>query len=404
MPATLEKRLDRLGLFRMDLTLDRMRSFLAETGLTRPAPSVVQVVGTNGKGSTAAFVERMAREHGLSTGLFTSPHFVGFRERLLTNGRLPSDEVLLPTAEAVLETGVGEDLTYFEFLTCLAAWMFAEARVDVAVFEAGLGGTWDATTALTRDLVLVTPIGLDHQDRLGATIEAIARDKAGSFPVQGTVVCAPQQASVRDVLEKAARERSARLFMAGELASRLPGPVGMAGAHQLGNARLALAGFGFVARGLGLEVDENALATALRETFVPGRLQRVPGDPEFILDGAHNVPGLVALDAALADLDIHPTAMVFACMRDKDVAGMVEAASALTDGLVHLPDIGVERAVDPAELAGLFGERARLHSAPGEMLDELADGPGPVLVCGSLYLLAELFRLRPHWLDDRAGR
>ena len=167
--------LDALGLFHMDFGLDRVRNALDALGLLTPPFVTVQIVGTNGKGSTSTFLSCVARAHGLKVGLYTSPHFVTPRERIRINGTmLPADRWPV-LADRVMEAA--PNLTYFEFLTALGLLAFAEAGVDLVVMEAGLGGHYDATTAMPVQAVCFTPIGMDHEKILGPTLTDIASDK-----------------------------------------------------------------------------------------------------------------------------------------------------------------------------------------------------------------------------------
>ena len=157
--------------------LDRMRAALDRLALRRPPCCVVQIVGTNGKGSTSTMLAALAQAHGLRVGLHTSPHFLSPRERVRLDGAMLPEERWLELANILMQRG-GDDLSYFEFVTCLAVMAFAEA--DIAVMETGLGGSYDATTALEADLVVFTPIDLDHQSVLGPFLKDIAADKAGA--------------------------------------------------------------------------------------------------------------------------------------------------------------------------------------------------------------------------------
>ncbi|MDR1359397.1 MAG: bifunctional folylpolyglutamate synthase/dihydrofolate synthase, partial [Deltaproteobacteria bacterium] len=176
----LEEYLGGLGLFRMTPGLARISAVLGRLGLIRPPYAVIQVVGTNGKGSASSMLASLARVHGLRAGLHTSPHFLSVRERIRINGAPAQEELWLHLAKRLMRSG-GKELSYFEAVTALAAMAFAETGVQLAVMETGLGGSFDATTALAADLVLLTPFALDHQAVLGPTLKDIARDKAGAI-------------------------------------------------------------------------------------------------------------------------------------------------------------------------------------------------------------------------------
>jgi len=221
----------------MDLRLDRMHRALAALGLERPPHAAVQVLGTNGKGTTATLLAALCAAHGMACGLFTSPHFLSVRERVRCyHGDIPGAVATVATPGAPLGDGFFPEagwvdvarevlaatadfgdagrLTYFELLTAMAARMFASRPVDVAVYEAGLGGSHDATTALDRDMTVFAPMGMDHAHVLGPTLRDIARDKAGAIPPGGLAVTGPQEPEAMEALADRAREVGARLVMA----------------------------------------------------------------------------------------------------------------------------------------------------------------------------------------------
>ena len=360
--------LDGLGLFHMDLSLNRMHRALGALDLTRPPFTVVQILGTNGKGSTAAGLASLCMAHGCKTGLYTSPHFVSPEERIRVDGRPWPAESWTAHANEIM--AAAPDLTYCEFLTVLALLLFREEKVDVAVLEAGLGGRHDATTAVPADLLCYAPIALDHK---------------------------------------------AMLFQAAPLpAASAPG-LGLAGPHQLVNAGLALAAWRHLAPLLGKNADNTAAqAHGLAHAFVPGRLQSVPGtkdSPPMLLDGAHNPHGMSALLRALDAADIRPAGAVFSCLGDKDWrTSALMLKHWLGAAPLVIPALDNPRAADPREVAracdGLPPATATVFEGPRALPDALAaarrlegaDPERPVLLTGSLYLLAEFFALFPHLL------
>ncbi|ABM27506.1 bifunctional folylpolyglutamate synthase/dihydrofolate synthase [Desulfovibrio desulfuricans] len=472
--------LEGLGLFHMDFGLDRMHAALAALDLTRPPYAVAQVVGTNGKGSTSTFLASIAQAHGLRTGLYTSPHFLTPRERIRIDGRMLEADLWPLLGNRILDAG-GANLTYFEFLTVLGALAFREAGVDMAVIEAGLGGTWDATTALAADILCVTPIGLDHQHVLGPTITAIATDKAGAMREGHMALTAPQCDEALSAIEQAAATRGTRLVQAATTTT-LPSDahLGLAGPHQRDNATLALAAWRTIAATRGWTPSEAAERHGLASAHIAGRFQRVevrlsdlpvagvlpagfhpsdthptrihpadtcpsgncpsgdcPAGPPpdvsipssiedtpdadttnpppcrslpFVLDGAHNIHGLTALRTALEAQGLRPAAVIFSCLADKDTEALVPLLHDIAAGApVIVPTIADnERAADGATLARRMGPNARavprLHDALREAARLAGDATvkRPVLLCGSLYLLAEFFTLRPDLLESPA--
>ena len=452
--------LEGLGLFRMLPGLERMRAALERLGLRRPPYRVAQVVGTNGKGSTATMLAALAEEHGLCVGLHTSPHFLSVRERVLLNGKPLPDERWRCLGNTLMRHGGGE-LSYFEFVTCLAVLAFAEADVDIAVMETGLGGSYDATTALDADLLVFTPIGLDHQFVLGPSLEDIAADKAGAIRPGVPVFTAAQRPEAMERLSQTSLERRSPLREASPLIeppdqSRYP--LCLEGEHQHENARLALTAWRHIRdAGSFSETGRRSMAAALREfgpeklegqalarAWLPGRFQRVPprsvaahtreaadadasrdlyapcflGWPPLLLDGAHNAHGLAALGRSLARGHIAPAAVIFACLADKDPQRLVPHLRALATGPVFVPPIDDNpRSMPPAELAAAIGLNAvpagslqeALEAASAFMADRLPEAfagrrpCNPLLICGSLYLLGEFYALRPDCLRREGG-
>ena len=393
--------MDRLGLFHMDLTLDRMETFRE----ARPVPDVpvVHVVGTNGKGSTAAFLCSIARAHGWKTGLFTSPHFVTPRERVQVNRTMLPRETWVELGNDIMATDGGDKLTYFEFQTCLAMLAFEREGVDLAIMEAGLGGRYDATNVFAPHMTLFTPIGMDHESVLGPTLTDIARDKAGAIHPGGAVITGIQVSEALIPLQDRAQRVAARFMYAVDMADPQDGvPLGLPGIHQTANARLALAGWRWLSADMGIKSDPVLERFGLESAFLPGRMQPVELDGrQIILDGAHNVPALEALGAALRAQDIRPGAVVFACLKDKNVEDMLPLVCSLTDGPIVVPALENERASDPETLAARLGGSARTAGSMAEALDACVGVPDPVLVCGSLYLLAEFYTLHPEFLTPK---
>jgi len=394
--------MDRLGLFHMDLSLGRMEAFWAARGM--PGIPVVHVVGTNGKGSTSTFFCSIARTHGIKAGLFTSPHFVSPRERVQINRALLGREEWVELANEVLATPGGTALTYFEFQTCLAMLSFERKGVEMAVMEAGLGGRFDATTVFSPRLTLFTPIAMDHEKILGTTLRDIARDKAGAVRSGSVAVTGPQRAEAMEELANRVEAVGARLIFAANVADPVADVrLGLSGPHQHDNARLALAGWRVFAAMADIRSEADAERFGLESAFVPGRMQRVSiGGRTIILDGAHNTHALTALGKTLKAEGIRPASVVFACLADKDISAMLPLVRALTDGPVLVPGMDNERAGDAARIASKTGGDARAVPSLAEALEAAlavrTEAQGPVLICGSLYLLGEFYKIHPEFL------
>jgi len=276
------------------------------------------------------------------------------------------------------------------------------------VLEAGLGGRGDATTAMSADLVCFTPVGCDHMDVLGASLREIAADKAAAMRQGIPAVTVRQSPEAADVLREASRRIGSRLMQAEEICV-LPEEwtFGLRGGHQRVYAGLALAAWRETASRHGWPACEDLEREGLQNARIAGRLQSIPARgalPHLLLDGAHNTPAFVALGAALRELGLRPRAVIFSCLADKDLDGMVPLALDMAQGApVFIPPLAAgKRSAVPERTAAAFGAAARVMpdlEAAIQAADTGDTSPqSPVLICGSLYLLAEFFRLYPEYL------
>ena len=403
-----------LQTFGVKLGLDGIRALLELLDRPQSAFPSILVGGTNGKGSVAAMLDAMLLAHGRRTGLYTSPHLVRPNERIRIGGEdIGSAELdrVLEVVRTACERGVASGAleahpSFFEVMTAAAMTAFHDARVDVAVLEVGLGGRLDATNAMEPLVSAIVTVGLDHVATLGGTLAAIAGEKAGILRAGRVLVSGVDQPEALAVLRARCAESSA-MFVDARTAPfryddlRLP----LAGAHQKANARVAVATLEAFAEARGLAIDPEAVRRGLAAVRWPGRLQLVPGRPPVLLDGAHNPQGAMALAAELAverGAGRPRPVLVFAAMKDKDVAGLI---SPLLPHVVRVVATrpGVDRAEDPEVLAATIrgaGTPAETASGPAEALArarELAGSDGFVLVAGSLYLVGSVLAL----LDGR---
>jgi len=320
------------------LGLDRVRDVLARLDAPIRCP-VVTVGGTNGKGSTCAMLESIYRCAGFATGLYASPHLLRYNERVRIRGEEVDDEALLQSFNAVEDARHDVPLTYFEFGTLAALWLFARAGLDVLVLEVGLGGRLDAVNVVDADVAVLTSIDIDHVDYLGPTREHIGREKAGIFRKGRPALCGDRQPPA--AVETVARDVGASLLVIGrdyDYADErsqwrfrgprserygLPFPA-LRGPYQLANASTALAAVDLLHDRL--PVSAQAVREGLLTVALPGRFQVLPGRPTVVLDVAHNPHAARALAAALGAMGFHPqTFAVCAMLADKDVHGVVEA-------------------------------------------------------------------------------
>lgn len=399
---TFEAWLGKKGLFHMDFGLGRIQAALKQLQLESPAFPLIQILGTNGKGSTSAFLESLARAHGLNTGLYTSPHFLCPRERIRLNAeQIPEEEWLL-AARQVLELPCSESLTYFETLTLLAVILFSRADVDLAILEAGLGGEHDATSALPAFIHCYCPIAMDHASVIGPCLSDIARDKARAIQARTLVVSAPQYPQAERILREEAERADADFVSVNPLGSETGAAIGLKGEFQLLNAAVALAAWRAATHGLGLQSMPEREAGGLGGAFLPGRMQPIPaarGHPHLLLDGAHNPHGIRAL---IGTLETRPAAAIFTALRDKDWRASVGLLVRLRIPLI-IPQLPCERAASAEEIAAWANAiRPGSATATSDLREALflcnwVDGQ--VLVCGSLYLLAEVYNIFPQYLE-----
>ncbi len=319
----------------------------------------IHVTGTNGKGSTVRMIGSLCAAAGIAAGTYTSPHLQSVRERITFPGRHISaerfaevyDEVsafadIVDTHARTRHGAAADTVTFFELLTAMALWAFADEPVDVGVFEVGMGGRWDATNVVRGDVAVLNAIDVDHVE-LGPTAGAVAEEKVGIIKPGARVVCAHQSAQVRPVVERAVREQGAELWRYGseitladqrvavggqlltfEVAGRRIDDVMLPlhGAHQGRNAALALGAFAAFAEASFDEMDDDVVREGLASVSVPGRLEVVRREPTVVLDGAHNPHGAAAArDAVLAEFGFDAVILVVACLDDKDVEGILAA-------------------------------------------------------------------------------
>jgi dihydrofolate synthase/folylpolyglutamate synthase len=391
---------------------------------------VIQIAGTNGKTSTARLIESILRTYGLRTGLFTSPHLISFNERIQIDGEPIANDKLVENwldikpyvgmVDKELEAKGEPRLTYFEVLTILAFASFADAPVDVAVVEVGLGGEWDSTNVADAVVAVFTPIDLDHTERLGSTIEAIARTKSGIIKPSAIVVSAAQQPEATAVLEQAAEITESGLVVIGddvtvESSVAVGGQMlsikgtageysdlflGLYGDHQAHNAALAIAAVESFLGGSSISLDPEVLTEAFGSVQSPGRLQLIAKNPSVLVDAAHNPHGAQSLGQALGSFfNFDEVVLVFAALEDKDAAGILAPiAPHVTRVIVTAPDS--PRAQDARELANLASSIvgaenvevvADSSAAVAKARALVADSErGAVLVAGSIVLVGEV--------------
>ncbi|MEM9069543.1 MAG: folylpolyglutamate synthase/dihydrofolate synthase family protein [Myxococcota bacterium] len=392
------------------LELDRMRGGLAHRGNPHRRLKVVHVAGSNGKGSVSAMTERVLREAGYKTGLFTSPHLQRFVERFRINGRpLSEREVARRLTDQHAAASSMPPLTFFEHSALLAFEAFRDHECDVCVIEVGLGGRLDATNVFDRPLVsVVTNISIEHRRILGDTLAKIAREKGGVFRERRPVVIGAKAPEARRVLSRLARRKNCDPWLAGRDFAGTPTKtgallrvgdrerdlrLGLKGDHQADNAAVVAALVQRL-RKQRWRVSDDALESGLAKARWPGRmetLRRRPATPEFLVDCAHNPDGCVALAAHLRTLRPRKTVLLFGALRDKQLEPMLGAF----DGLVHrriyaLP--AIHRAPESTAVYARVRSGTEARSVQDAIARSIrAAGPdGRVVVAGSIFLVSEV--------------
>jgi len=425
--------------------LEHMRVLLSALGHPEKRFPAVLIAGTNGKGSTAATLAAILEASGLKTGLYTSPHLVRINERIRLNGHAIGDDdfamlhdVVDRTAERLVAEG---DLpwhpSFFEMLTAMAFEYFANSRPDMVVLEVGMGGRLDATNVVEPRLSIITDVSLDHQKYLGETIAEIAREKAGIIRQGGVVVTLPQLAEANDVIGNAILDAGASAVNAVPYVPPIsPGsasslsatekPTGirnryplevmgrrimvespLVGRHQLRNLALAIAAAEELHKQGMAQITPETIAQGIRQTRWPGRFQVIPaegGNPEYVLDVAHNPAGAWALRSTLSAYDDSETGreitMIFGAMRDKAIREIGEILFPIASRVI-LTSANNPRAATAEEIreaaarvaAGTDLQEAEDVAAALAKAKKLAGSNALVVITGSIYIVGEAMRI-----------
>ncbi|MHB1234465.1 MAG: bifunctional folylpolyglutamate synthase/dihydrofolate synthase [Microbacteriaceae bacterium] len=414
--------------------LDPVRRVVDLLGEPQRAYPIIHITGTNGKTSTSRITESILRAYGLRTGLLTSPHLIRVNERIVIDGQPISNQALVANWEdikpyllmvdAELIAASKPPLTFFEALTALAFASFADAPVDVAVIEVGMGGDWDSTNVGDGQVAVFTPIALDHTARLGTTVSAIARTKSGIIKPSASVVSAYQTGEALTELERAAELSESSLAVQGvdfglvgttvAVGGQVLDVQGLAGRysdlflplfgdHQAQNATVAIAAVeSFLGAG-GTPLVSDLLAEGLATASSPGRLQIVGTEPTVLVDAAHNPHGAGALAVAIGTyFSFDRVICVLGILADKDAAGIVRALVPEVDEFI-VTQSGSERAIAAEVLAGLVSsiagsERVTVQPSIDAALTVArerasAQPRGAVLVTGSITLIGDAMAL-----------
>ncbi len=405
--------LDGLGRFGWRLGLDNIRCLLSQLGNPQRLFPVIHIAGTNGKGSTAAFIESSLRAAGYRTGLYTSPHLVGVNERIQVDGRPIPWQQLGDILDGILGQVTSLSATYFETLTAVALRFFADEHVDVAVIEVGLGGRLDATNVVEPVLTVITPIGLDHCDHLGSNVRAIAAEKAGIMKPGVPCVAAGMSRAALDVLHLRAAAQRVRLVLAPEICvaahirlapdhsqvrfrireeCEVPVRLGLPGRHQVSNAVTAVAALE-VLRGEGWRIGRREISDGLARVEWPGRLQRLLERPVLVLDVAHNPAAVRQLLRSLLEIygERRQLSFVVGALSDKRVRAMIRVLCRHACRMWCVP-VASDRSAQPEMLQSIaagFGVAASVCAGPVEAVEAALEAASAAeeLICvtGSHY-------------------
>lgn len=406
-----------------NFNLARMNRLLAALGNPHRRFASVHIAGTKGKGSTATMVAEMLRSCGYKVGLYQSPHVCTIRERIAVDGKMISEAAFTRVIREVAPAAAsmkGGSPTYFELMTAAAFLHFANAGIDLAVAETGMGGRLDATNVLTPKVCAITSISYDHAAQLGHTLEAIATEKAGIIKKGVPVVSAPQRPSVKQVLQQVAAERGAPIYFVGQdipFSCRFESAPGLAphnrlclttarsrfehlhvpllGQHQTLNCALALVMLD-VLKQRGFKIEDQKAVEGLANVRMVGRMEIISETPRILVDGAHNAASIEALMRAIGQSVVYDSMVViFGCHQDKDIDGMLQQIQLGADKIIFT-STGAPRAVDGEELAARYTELSGKMAQVGRRLeDAMAIAVSAItpqdLICvtGSFYLVGE---------------
>ena len=419
--SSIRRRLESIDSRQINPGLDRIHKLLEALGDPQLDYPTAIIGGTNGKGSVAAMLTAMGRAAGHRIGLYTSPHLTAVEERFQIN-EIPISVSGLDSQLGFVFAAVDKHLdsppSYFEILTAVAFRYFAEAQVDLAVLEVGLGGRWDATNVTRPRVAVISSVAMDHQEYLGNDLQMIAAEKAAIIPPGGIAVTAPQKPSVLEVIRQQAvsveatlwetesfplvvRSTDAQLCHTIDFASQLRGYVGLEvslpGSHQIENAQCAILAAEALDRRR-FRISSDAIWAGLRNTRWPGRCEWLEGSPSIILDAGHNPEAAQALATYLGELRrrkaFNRLHLVFSALADKDTEGIAQALYPLADHIVatRAPS---ERATTAQDLLsiGVPSPQSQVVCDPREALAAARAAAAPedlICVCGSTYLVGSL--------------
>lgn len=416
----------RVGYNHTNFNLSRMLRLLAALGNPHKKLKFVHVAGTKGKGSTCHMIAAMLQAAHYRTGLYTSPHFVDIRERIVVDGKMLSESEFARLIARIAPVALRmsrDNPTFFEIMTAAAFLHFLNKKVELAVIETGLGGRLDATNVISPEVCAITNISYDHMAQLGNTLEKIAGEKAGIIKAGAPVITCPHPNGVKRVLKQAASAANTELRVIGEdlefsyrfESSRVTGPhirvclttptsrfdhlpVPLLGEHQAINCGVAL-GVIDALRRKGYDIPEQAAMDGLANVRIQGRMETIRENPRTIVDSAHNAASIAALMRAIGqNVPYDSMVVIFGCAADKDINGMLSQIQLGADKVIFT-SAGTPRAADPHELYLRFQEKAQKMAQVAERLPEAyqiakscVTRDDLICITGSVYLVGEAKR------------
>ncbi len=371
-------------MFGIKLGLEGITKLLQACGVLYPRARVIHVAGTNGKGSTCAFAESVARSAGYTTGLFTSPHLVRFNERIRVNGEQISNEAtarLICRVKEIIEPWETKP-TFFELVLAIAMMHFAECGTDIIILETGMGGRLDATNAVPKDVAVLTPIGMDHTQYLGDTLYDITAEKAAIFAWHRPALTAPQQPEAIRAIHTAVQAMDTDYRVVTEECEL---PLGLHGQYQKRNAALALAALRALPHFL---ASDEEIARGLAQVQWPGRFEEIA--PGVIMDGAHNPPAIrVLVDTWQQTYGTQQARCIYAGSADKALDEVLQLLSPIVAEWV-LPPVQSPRILPAQEMTTIVRKHSAAPICTPATLAEAMDTLRPhTLICGSFFLLGE---------------
>jgi dihydrofolate synthase / folylpolyglutamate synthase len=397
----------------MKLGLENPRKLLQALGNPQEKYLKIQIAGTNGKGSTCAFLDSICRQASIKTGLFTSPHLVSITERIKINGEEISESRFAKYATTVRNLTESEQLyaTFFEQITAIALLAFAENNIELAILETGLGGRLDATTAANAEIVAITPIDYDHQLYLGETLTEIAGEKAAIIRENTKAIIAPQKKEAGQVIKGKCREvgiepiwattnvkskiyneQRYKILSTSFITPKMTYPniiLGLAGKHQIENASVAIA-IAEILQDVNFKITDSEICLGLETAKHKGRLEFYK---DILFDGSHNIAGAKALRAYLQEFVSQPITLVFGAMKDKQIAEIAEILFPIADKLI-LTAVQNTRSATSKELSKFTSRDFIATENAFEALEEAQNFSGNLTcVTGSLYLVGEVQKI-----------